>query len=60
MKTLYGSILQDRFSLSVAEEETLCDELSTLLGYMTGYFPFRPARREIKVMIRQSGIRFPS
>ncbi|KAG1881744.1 hypothetical protein C8R48DRAFT_585967 [Suillus tomentosus] len=49
MKTLYGSILQDRFSLSHAEEETLCDELSTLLGYMTGYFPFRPARREIKV-----------
>ncbi|KAG1783868.1 hypothetical protein EV702DRAFT_1055985 [Suillus placidus] len=49
MRTLYGSILQDRFSLSLAEEETLCDELSTLLGYMTGYFPFRPARREIKV-----------
>lgn len=49
MRTLYGSILQDRFSLSVAEEETLCDELSTLLGHMTGYFPFRPARREIKV-----------
>lgn len=49
MRTLYGSILQDRFSLSVAEEETVCDELSTLLGHMTGYFPFRPARREIKV-----------
>ncbi|KAG1826020.1 uncharacterized protein BJ212DRAFT_1317584 [Suillus subaureus] len=49
MRTLYGSILQDRFSLSLAEEETLCDEISTLLGYMTGYFPFRPARREIKV-----------
>ncbi|KAG1757489.1 hypothetical protein EDB19DRAFT_1901008 [Suillus lakei] len=49
MRTLYGPILQDRFSLSLAEEETLCDELSTLLGYMTGYFPFRPAHREIKV-----------
>jgi pre-rRNA-processing protein IPI1 len=49
MRTLYGSILQDRFSLSLGEEETLCDEISTLLGYMTGYFPFRPARREIKV-----------
>ncbi|KAG1864121.1 hypothetical protein DFJ58DRAFT_772772 [Suillus subalutaceus] len=36
MRTLYGSILQDRFSLSLAEEETLCDEIV-------------PARREIKV-----------
>jgi len=50
MKTLYGSVLQNRLSVSVPEEETLCDELRTLLGYMTGYFPFRPARREIKVV----------
>ncbi|KAG0708942.1 hypothetical protein DFH29DRAFT_889805 [Suillus ampliporus] len=49
MRTLYGSILQNRFSVSLAEEEILCDELRTLLGYMTGYFPFRPARRDIKV-----------
>lgn len=49
MRTLYGTILQDRSSLSLAEEEILCDEISILLGYMTGYFPFRPARREIKV-----------
>ncbi|KAG2118443.1 hypothetical protein DEU56DRAFT_142193 [Suillus clintonianus] len=49
MRTLYGSILQDRFSLNLAEEEMLCDELRTLLGYMTGYFPFRPAHREMKV-----------
>lgn len=49
MRTLYGSVLQNRVSVSLAEEEILCDELRTLLGYMTGYFPFRPARREIKV-----------
>ncbi|KAG1755203.1 uncharacterized protein EDB91DRAFT_1242401 [Suillus paluster] len=49
MRTLYGSILQNRFSVSLTEEEILCDELRTLLGYMTGYFPFRPARREMKV-----------
>ncbi|OJA10838.1 hypothetical protein AZE42_00252 [Rhizopogon vesiculosus] len=49
MRTLYGSVLQNKASMNLAEEEILCDELKTLLGYMTGYFPFRPARREIKV-----------
>lgn len=26
-----------------------CDELRVLLGYLASYFPFNPARRDVKV-----------
>ncbi|KAF8140186.1 hypothetical protein EV363DRAFT_1393099 [Boletus edulis] len=45
-RTLYGAILQ-----SVDPGADLlapCEELKTLLGYLTGYFPFTAAHREAK------------
>jgi pre-rRNA-processing protein IPI1 len=46
-RTLYSSILQKTGHGS--DLSTSCEELKTLLGYLTGYFPFNPAHREVKV-----------
>ncbi|KIJ68364.1 hypothetical protein HYDPIDRAFT_36848 [Hydnomerulius pinastri MD-312] len=46
-RTLYSTILQ---STGYGSDSNIsCEELKTLLGYLTGYFPFRPAHREAKV-----------
>ncbi|KAF9229363.1 hypothetical protein BS17DRAFT_688726 [Gyrodon lividus] len=39
-RTLYSAIMQSM------DLSTPCEELKTLLGYLAGYFPFRPAHRE--------------
>ncbi|KAF9242864.1 hypothetical protein BU15DRAFT_72514 [Melanogaster broomeanus] len=46
-RTFYSAILQKTGHDS--DLSTSCEELKTLLGYLTGYFPFHPAHREVKV-----------
>ncbi|KAH7931044.1 hypothetical protein BV22DRAFT_1124442 [Leucogyrophana mollusca] len=46
IRNLYATILQN--SAPVSGQDLVCDEVRTLLGYMTGYFPFRPATRDAK------------
>ncbi|KAI6007344.1 hypothetical protein EDD15DRAFT_2396785 [Pisolithus albus] len=46
-RTLYSVILQDASQGS--EAATHCDDLKALLGHLSGYFPFRPAHRDVKV-----------
>ncbi|KAG6334294.1 hypothetical protein ID866_4791 [Astraeus odoratus] len=43
-RTLYGKILQHDVDVIAC-----CDDLKTLLGYLAGYFPFKPAHRDTKV-----------
>ncbi|KAH0838365.1 hypothetical protein J3R83DRAFT_6645 [Lanmaoa asiatica] len=46
-RTLYSAILQ---SAGLGSDLLApCEELKTLLNYLTGYFPFTPAHREAKV-----------
>ncbi|KAH7911965.1 hypothetical protein BJ138DRAFT_1005493 [Hygrophoropsis aurantiaca] len=46
IRNLYSNILQSNFPVNAA-----CDELKTLMGYMAGYFPFKPATRDAKARL---------
>ncbi|KIK93651.1 hypothetical protein PAXRUDRAFT_828751 [Paxillus rubicundulus Ve08.2h10] len=45
-RTLYSAILQNTKHGDIRQS---CEELKTLLGYLTGYFPFKPAHGEVKM-----------
>ncbi|KAG8219873.1 hypothetical protein J3R82DRAFT_852 [Butyriboletus roseoflavus] len=51
-RTLYSAILQ---SAGLGSDLLApCEELKTLLDYLTGYFPFTPAHREAKASVEQA------
>ncbi|TRM66181.1 hypothetical protein BD626DRAFT_628138 [Schizophyllum amplum] len=48
-RTLYGAIFQNQ-SASTSRHESAADELRTILGYMSPYFPFTPSSsKDIKL-----------